>query len=560
LKFYFILFCLIILSCSKNKPPVVKHNLTNPFYDKAFEYRESKQPDSAYFYFDKARDLFLQRQDSLGAGKCLNNMAIIQEQFGDNYGSQETSLEATKYLNESNPANYEYVKSNYNNLGITSYNLKESDNAIRFYNLAIKFSPSPDEKKTFINNKGNAYRQKKDYKNALQMYASILKDSPKSKKLLAMVITNQARTKWLQNPAYDPIQEFNKGLDIRIKEHDIYGQVSSHSHLADTYQEKDPQKALFHAKKMYELAREIKNPNDEVEALQKIILLESPERSKFFFKIYQKRNDSIDVARKKAKNQFALIRYETEKNKAENLSLQKGITQREYQITKKNILIISISLGTLALIIGAFFWYKKRKQTMLLESDNKLKEQQLKVSKKIHDVVANGIYQVMTKIENQEDFDKEKVLDELEFVYEKSRDISYEKAVSEYKPEFSKRVSTLIASFNNENVKTYLAGNDENIWNSLKEFTREEIYQVMRELLVNMKKHSQATLVAFKFERKNNTIQIQYTDNGIGIPGGIIYKNGLTNTDSRIEAIHGEIIFDTETEKGLKIYISFPAS
>lgn len=365
MKFYFILFGLIVLSCSKNKSLVIKHNKANTFYDKAFEYRESKQLDSAFFYFDKARDLFLQRQDSLGAGKCLNNMAIIQEQFGDNYGSQETSLEAIKYLNESNPANFEYVKSNYNNLGITSYNLKESDNAIRFYNLAIKFSPSTDEKETFINNKGNAYRQKKDYKNALQMYASILKDSPQSKKLLAMVITNQARTKWLQNKDYDPIQEFNKGLDIRIKEHDLYGQVSSHSHLADTYQEIDPQKALFHANKMYKLAKEIKNPNDEIEALQKLILLESPEKSKLFFKIYQKRNDSIDVARKKAKNQFALIRYETEKNKAENLLLQKGIAQKEYQITKQNILIGGISLGTLILIISASFWYKRRKQTML---------------------------------------------------------------------------------------------------------------------------------------------------------------------------------------------------
>jgi hypothetical protein len=42
-------------------------------------------------------------------------------------------------------------------------------------------------------------------------------------------------------------------------------------------------------------------------------------------------------------------------------------------------------------------------------------------------MLANGIYQVMTKIENQENFDKEEALDELEFVYEKSRDISYEK-------------------------------------------------------------------------------------------------------------------------------------
>ncbi|WP_313004500.1 sensor histidine kinase [Chryseobacterium gleum] len=317
---------------------------------------------------------------------------------------------------------------------------------------------------------------------------------------------------------------------------------------------------MYHNNEKYRLAKAIKNPNDRLEALEFLVKNDTGNHLQNYFTEYQQLNDSIQLSRDKAKNRFALIEFDVEKKKAENLLLQKGIAQKEYQITKKNILIISISLGTLILIITAMFWYKKRKETMLLESDNKLKEQQLKVSKKIHDVVANGIYQVMTKIENQEYFDKEKVLDELEFVYEKSRDISYEKTTPEDKPEFSKRVSALIASFNNENVRTYLAGNDENIWLAMKEFTREEIYQVMRELLVNMKKHSQATLVAFKFERKNNIIQIQYTDNGIGISQGITFKNGLTNTGSRIEAIRGEIIFDTETEKGLKIYISFPAS
>lgn len=74
-----------------------------------------------------------------------------------------------------------------------------------------------------------------------------------------------------------------------------------------------------------------------------------------------------------------------------------------------------------------------------------------------------------------------------------------------------------------------------------------------------MKKHSQASLVAFKFERKDDMIHIQYTDNGIGIQDEISYNNGLRNTVSRIEIIHGQIIFDTQTEKGLKIYISFPA-
>jgi len=189
-----------------------------------------------------------------------------------------------------------------------------------------------------------------------------------------------------------------------------------------------------------------------------------------------------------------------------------------------------------------------------------LKEQQLKVSKKVHDVVANGIYQVMTKIENQENFDKEKALDELEFVYEKSRDISYEKPETKAIIEFDEKISSLIGSFKNGDVNTFLAGNEKNIWSGINESVKDNIYQIIRELLVNMKKHSRASLVAFKFERNNNMVKIQYTDNGFGVPGNFSYKNGLRNTVSRIETIAGEIIFDNTIEKGFRIYISFPTS
>lgn len=180
------------------------------------------------------------------------------------------------------------------------------------------------------------------------------------------------------------------------------------------------------------------------------------------------------------------------------------------------------------------------------------------MSKKVHDVVANGIYQVMTKLENQKDFDRDKALDELEFVYEKSRDISYDKIGEE--KEFSKVISELIASFTNETVKTFTAGNSPEIWESVPPTVKEEVYQMVRELMVNMKKHSQASHVAVKFDKINNTVEIQYKDNGIGISGDLIYKNGLRNTASRIEAINGTITFDTKIEKGLKVNLSFPVS
>ena len=167
----------------------------------------------------------------------------------------------------------------------------------------------------------------------------------------------------------------------------------------------------------------------------------------------------------------------------------------------------------------------------------------------------------MTKIENQEHFDKIKALDELEFVYEKSRDISYEKSDNSIEEkDISEKISELIGSFKNESVNTYIAGNEKMLWENVSKTTQDEVYQIIRELLVNMRKHSGATTVSFRFERTENNISINYSDNGVGIPGDVLYKNGLSSTVSRIENISGAIIFDTKTEKGLKINISFPVS
>ena len=223
---------------------------------------------------------------------------------------------------------------------------------------------------------------------------------------------------------------------------------------------------------------------------------------------YQNLNDSLQTARNKAKNQFALIRFDAEKMKNE-------IAENEAELLKRNIGLLSLSI----LLVSGGFWYKKRKKRLEQEKELEVKNTQLKMSKKVHDVVANGIYQVMTKIENQENFDKEKALDELEFVYEKSRDISYEKEDAKDGQDFSEKISNSIGSFNNDTVKTYIAGNEKNIWENVSQPKQEEIYQIIRELLVNMKKHSKASVVSFRFERINNEITIHYKDNGIGVSG-----------------------------------------
>lgn len=541
---------LFLFSCSKKES--LKKQFHNPYYNLAKKYRDNGKPDSAFRIFNQAKEFGIDNKDSLSVASSLINMAILLTNAGDYFGGQETSLEANKYLNEIDTNHHYYLGSNYNNLGIATYNLKDYNNSLRLYDSAIKFSDDSLDTHLYLNNKAKVFQEIKDYKSALKIYDQILRKTSKNEQEYARVLTNIANTKWLENPRYNPVPEFLKSLQIRKEENDLWGQNSSYAHLSDYYILKQPDTALFYAKNMYKIAQTIKSADDQLEALQKLIKLSPPKETKYFFNVYEKLSDSVQTARSAAKNQFALIRYDTEKSKADNLVLQKDNEGKRYQI-------IILSIGILLLTIAGTLWYKKRKQRLELEAQNTIRENKLKTSQKVHDVVANGLYRIMNKLDNQESLKDNPIVNEIEELYEQSRDLSYEKPESKNQS-FNEKISELLKSFASENTRVILVGNSAPLWEKVPGQTRDEIEHILQELMVNMGKHSRASDVVIKFEQVQQKINIQYTDNGIGIAGKVQPNNGLTNTGTRIDAIGGTITFDTKVEKGLKIQISFPVS
>lgn len=551
-KVLFLILLISLISCSK-KSHEQHDNLKNTYHKKGEKFRDSKDLDSAFYYYSLAKEQYIKNNDSIKAAESLINMALIQTTKGDFYGSIETSIDANKLLvNEENTTIRRDLAISYNNMGIASGFLYNHNDAIQFYKKASLFTLNKEDALVCYNNIAVAYLYKKNIELS-KKYLSLAIQA-KNNRNYSRALNNLGKLNLLEKPGYNPLPEFYKALEIRKNSNDLEGLNSSYSTLADYFKDRESDKSLFFAKKMLETAVKVKNPEDQMQALQKLIELDHSNYLKYF-KDFQSLNDSLIISRGKAKNQFALIRYETEKNKADFLK-----SEAENSENKIKILKLYFGLAILGIcLIALFSLYERRQKILKKEKELEIKETQLKISKKVHDVVANGIYQVMTKIENQEHFDKDKALDELEFVYEKSRDISYDKAdfLIEEKS-FNEKISEMVSSFKNNDVNTYLAGNDEEVWKNLDSKKQGEVYQIIRELLVNMKKHSKADRIVFRFERENDFIKIFYTDNGIGISGDLIYKNGLSSTVFRIESLKGEITFDTKTEKGLKINISFP--
>ncbi|WP_213277463.1 tetratricopeptide repeat-containing sensor histidine kinase [Chryseobacterium indologenes] len=535
-------FCLIA-SCKDTLESNTNIVKADKLYEEGVSLLE-KNDVKAYLKLQEAISYYNKESDFSNISKSLIVQANAQKNRGDFLGAESTLVEALKMMSE----NDESLYSLYDTMATLKLNQKQYSQAIEWYDKALSVKIESGQKRlSILNNKSVAEYKLGKYKLALDILQKLDLSKLSDLKLKNRIKENIEYTKWLDNNNYEAQATIENILKLKLENNDLWGANSSYAHLAEINKKSNPEKSLYYAKKMLDIAQINKSPEDRLEALEKIIYVDKPTNTNSHFITYKNLSDSIQNSRSDYTTKFAFIKYENTKVKAEK-------AEKENQL-----LWLSLVLALLtAIFIVVVILYKKRQKRLQQEKEIEVKNTQLKISKKVHDVVANGIYQVMTKIENQEDFDRDKALDELEFVYEKSRDISYDKTAEE--KEFSKVISELIASFTNDIVKTFTAGNSPGIWEPISSTVKEEIYQMLRELMVNMKKHSQATHVAVKFEKINNRVEIQYKDNGIGISGDLVYKNGLRNTASRIEAINGTITFDTKIEKGLKVNLSFPAS
>lgn len=535
----FPLLAVALFSC-RPKGPAPTVTPSNDHQKAELLYRQHN--DSAFYYFNKAA---AGAKDSLQKAIDYHRMARIQEDAGDYFGSQESLSLSLKCLDTNNSKQDTCLAADYNELGLNSLDLKDPASAIGFFERAIHFAPNKAYGLVYRNNKALAYEKKGAYPQALKIYRATLAQTTDTE-TVARLLTNIATTQWLYQPAYPAAPLLLKALHLRERIKDQWGLNSSYAHLADYYLVSHPDSALRYANEMYKIACSLNSPDDQLEALQKLIRLSDPATSRRSFLVFARLNDSLQGARNAARNQFALIRYDTEKAKADNLRLQKDNTEERYQLLQKNILLYS-SLGIFtALAVVGWLWYRKREQRIALA-----------FSQKVHDEVANGLYKMIKQVEGREKVDLKDLLTEITRLYNRSRNISYN-APEQDASGFDEKISALLTGFGNTELKIAVAGNSAELWDQVSRSVKAELELILLELMVNMRKHSRATLAVVKFKRTSGRLEIVYTDNGVGFPAELKKGNGLINTENRMNGIKGSVTFGMSVPKGARIQLSVP--
>ncbi|WP_317044608.1 tetratricopeptide repeat-containing sensor histidine kinase [Flavobacterium frigidimaris] len=528
--------------------------------DKGITDYEKQNFTTAFYEFNKSKILFESLKDSANLGYILISIATIQQVNGDYYGSKETATEALAYYKKKNV----YTSSINNILGVADKELSLYDDAIFYYKESIKDEPDLIAKYAPLSNIATVFIYQKKYDKAITLIESIL-----SKKL-SKQLSHKSLSRLQDNLGYAYFKNgmnekgFNlmyEALQTRNKIKDTYGSIESYLHLADYYAKKDIPKSDENAFAAYNAATKLNSVDERLEALQILISNDHSLQKRKYVQQYFTLNDSIIKVRNNFKNKSAKIKYDSKKEKDENekLRLEKAENLLSIQKDKYLRIVFAIVFIFLVILIALLIRYYKNKSKAIEFKTSYNTE--TRIAKKIHDELANDVYHVIAFAESQplsKESTKENLLQKLDDIYGRVRGISKENNRIDTGMEFTNSIKEMLLAYDTKE-RNIIVNNLEDInWEIIDDTKKIAISRILQELMVNMKKHSKASLVLIKFENDHKSILIHYTDNGIGCEKTKMIKNGLLNMESRIQAVKGTIDFDTEPDKGFKAKIAMP--
>lgn len=221
------------------------------------------------------------------------------------------------------------------------------------------------------------------------------------------------------------------------------------------------------------------------------------------------------------------------------------------------ILLTALIMAILFSAIVVYLLREQHKKEKLLASYITEK----RISRKLHDEIANELYGTILMVSNSTVISgkgKEQLLEQLDRIYKSTRDISRQNIEIDTNVHYPVQLRLMLKMYSSENVRVNIKGFDDMPWQSMPDIQKITIFRVLQEMMVNMKKHSGATLVFIDLKNTPGIITISYSDNGIGIDcKSDIHKNYIQGLQNRLTTIDADIVIDKNRPKGFHISFSF---
>ncbi len=345
------------------------------------------------------------------------------------------------------------------------------------------------------------------------------------------------------------------------------------------------------AKKYFDIAFEAATKSQEVEKLRDYYYQQylNNKRQKnianalTFQEEYLKLRDSV------FKNERAKLfgdleaKYQNEKKEKALLLSKAKVAEKEGQIKKKNTQFQILALISLALIAIAYLIYRQQKlknkqqeqefqlksAIAAIESQNKLQEQRLSISRDLHDNIGAQLTFVISSVDNLKfgnQITDSKITNQLTKIsdFTKStivelRDTIWAMNTNEFSfDDLRSRIFNFIekAKSAKEEVAFSFTIDPNVLETKLSSISGINIYRTIQEAINNAMKHAHAHNIEVDVKQQKSKIKITITDDGKGFDAATAPSgNGLQNMEKRIEEINGKLSFQSKQGEGTTITI-----
>ena len=543
--------------------------LAKQYYYASLFHKTQYRADSAFYYLHKSKNISIQLKDSLEATRRLLSMAAIQFFEKDFLGSEITIIEGLRLVEPLEEVFftgllYERLA---NVLFITERQEEARKNYLKFFELQKKI-PKVELKyeKVRLNlHLAKTYEAEGDYIKAIEYFRKcLLVDSVKIKSTYRYegALEGFSYNNFMLGNKKVALKGYLEVLKSRQARDHKRGLIFSYSLLGELYAaDNKKKKAIFYIEKALKTAKEIRQSAKSSENLLLLSKLVKGEKGRQYLEARAILNDSLHRRERNLKNQFAKVRYETEKKEIENGLLKQENSRRKLELEsqrQQKVIGWLLAGGSLLFIgFGVSVVFSRRKkmifETKLEQVAIREKERQ-QIAKALHDEVAGDIRMLHLKLATNNHFEEAGKLD---VIKENVRNLSHQLSSESFENvTFKDQIINLISDFFESNLSIKIKEIDSVEWLKINNSIKRTLFLSIRESIQNTQKHAQATALVLQFSETRKALFLTISDNGEGFDaavnkGGI----GLKNMQERIEEINGVFFIESALGEGTTIHI-----
>lgn len=549
--------------------------------------------------FQEAKTLSLEAlksNDSMISASAYNNIGVINRNLGLYDDSLESYLKALS-IYEAKGMDRQ-IATVHNSIGMVySYN-NLSQKAIEYHLKAkVSFEKLNDQKgiSEVYNNIAIIYANSGQLEEALSYfkYSLAIEESLNDQKGMAESVNNVGAVYYYMSKIDSALVYFNRSVAIEKSIGNKVGVGSSYNNIAQVLVENDrAEEAKTFIDSAYTYAKQAKSATDIESALLTYTdYYESMGDTKTalrYYKDYNQLHDSITNVTSNSKIAELEIEYQTEKKEKEILAQRADLAEKELDLSKKNTQLLG--LGVLAIILSliGYIFYNQQKiknrqlqrdnelkdALIKIETQNKLQEQRLRISRDLHDNIGAQLTFIISSIDNLKYGFKlpDKLSNKLNIISEFTTTTIYDLRDTIWAmnktdislEDLEVRISNIIEKANiaAEGISFSFSSQGMNaLSQNFSSIQGMNIYRIIQEAINNAIKYSEADTIKVAASSNDKLITFKVTDNGKGFDKKVASNgNGLNNMKKRAADIGANFNVNSELNKGTSIVIQLPTN